>query len=72
MQEKETSYYPKDVRSPFRNSKGIIKLSINDFVLGPSKGEGKFGKVYFAKHISTSTIYAIKKISKQILKSHLL
>lgn len=46
------------------------KLSLNNFRLIHKRGEGKFGTIYLAQHIFTSTIYALKKISKQIIKSH--
>jgi serine/threonine protein kinase len=40
------------------------KISVYDFKIIKIKGEGKFGKVFCVRHIETSTIYALKKISK--------
>jgi aurora kinase len=52
------------------NSKIESKVSIRDFEVGKSKGEGKFGTVYLAKHKLTNSIYALKKIPKQVIKDH--
>lgn len=38
--------------------------------MGKVLGEGKFGTCYQAFHKSTGWIYAIKKIPKEIIKSH--
>jgi serine/threonine protein kinase len=47
-----------------------FKVSINDFKLGKTLGEGKFGTVYMAIHKLTQSIYAIKKIPKLMIKNH--
>lgn len=47
-------------------------MSIHDFSLGKTKGEGKFGTVYAAIHKLTGTIYALKKIPKETIRSHLM
>ena len=60
---------PKEVLPSFAHSIDT-KSSIKDFKLGKTKGEGKFGTVYMALHLKTSTMYAIKKIPKEIIKSH--
>lgn len=60
-----TSYNP----SP-SNSKMETKITIRDFDVGKSKGEGKFGQVFVARHKLTSTLYALKKIPKQVIKDH--
>lgn len=49
---------------PTFTNKINFNISITDFNLGKTKGEGKFGTVYVATHKATSTIYAIKKIPK--------
>jgi len=46
------------------NHSGNKKLSIHDFELKKSLGEGKFGIVYQAIHKETSYLYALKKIKK--------
>jgi len=40
-------------------------LTIYDFDLGKSLGEGKFGTVFQAIHRDTQSLYALKKISKK-------
>ena len=35
-------------------------------------GEGKFGVVYQAFHKKTNSLYAIKKISKKVIKANLM
>jgi len=40
-------------------------LRIEDFQLGPCKGEGRFGKVYPAIHKKTGWLLAIKQIKKE-------
>lgn len=47
-------------------------MSIKDFDLKKKLGEGKFGIVYQAFHLETNTLYAIKKISKEVIKSNLM
>lgn len=41
---------------------------IQGFKFGRVIGKGKFGEVYLAKHIETSFLVAIKKVSKLKLK----
>jgi len=53
----------KEMRTSLGNS-GNKKLSIHDFELKKSLGEGKFGIVYQAIHKETSYLYALKKIKK--------
>jgi serine/threonine protein kinase len=45
-------------------------LNINDFILGKSLGEGKFGIVYQAYDKITKSLFALKKVPKEIIKSH--
>jgi serine/threonine protein kinase len=45
-------------------------LTINDFILGKNLGEGKFGVVYQAYDKRTKSIYALKKVPKEMIKSH--
>lgn len=40
--------------------------------MGKNLGEGKFGVVYQATHKETGMIYAIKKVPKDMIKSHLM
>jgi len=60
----------KEIRTSLGNSSnhssnsGKKKLSIHDFELKKSLGEGKFGIVYQAIHKETSYLYALKKIKK--------
>lgn len=46
------------------------KLTIHDFELGKSLGEGKFGTVYQAVHKETRFLVALKKITKMSIKSN--
>jgi aurora kinase, other len=39
-----------------------------DFEIGPCKGEGRFGKVYPARHKKSGFLLAIKKIKKELVK----
>ena len=50
----------------------IKGCSIHDFDLGKALGEGKFGTVHVATHKSSNSLYAIKKIPKAMIKSHLM
>jgi hypothetical protein len=79
---KETAVKPKtmnDIRETLDSSKqrknsisisSSKKLSITDFELGKSLGEGKFGMVYLAVHKETKFLVALKKITKQSIKSN--
>lgn len=40
--------------------------------MGRKLGEGKFGCVYFAQHKTIGGVYAIKKIPKSMIKSHMM
>ena len=35
-------------------------------------GEGKFGVVYLARHKITASLFALKKIQKSTIKSHMM
>lgn len=48
------------------------KVSIYDFELKKNLGEGKFGVVFQAFHKQTHALYALKKISKKVIKSNLM
>ena len=41
-----------------------------EFHLGETLGEGKFGTVYKAFHKKNNSIYALKKVPKEMIKSH--
>lgn len=48
------------------------KLSVRDFIMGKNLGEGKFGVVYQAVHKATGWLFALKKVPKEMIKSHLM
>lgn len=43
-------------------------MTISDFKIGKSKGEGKFGQVFAARHKQSGTLYALKMIPKEKIK----
>ena len=45
-------------------------MDINDFILGKNLGEGKFGVVFQAVHKQTGWLVALKKVPKDMIKSH--
>lgn len=45
-------------------------LTIRDFKLGKTLGEGKFGIVYQAMDKNSKNLYALKKVPKAMIKSH--
>jgi serine/threonine protein kinase len=45
-------------------------LALEDFHVGKRLGEGRFGTVYMVTHKATRTIYAMKKICKEQIKSN--
>lgn len=47
-------------------------MEINDFVIGKTLGEGKFGVVYQAVHKHSKMLVALKKVPKDMIKSHLM
>lgn len=47
-----------------------MKTSLADFEVVKTLGEGKFGLVMMARHKKTKGIYALKKIPKEMIKSH--
>jgi serine/threonine protein kinase len=40
--------------------------------VGKTLGEGKFGVVTMARHKKTSSLFALKKIPKEMIKSHMM
>ena len=48
------------------------KVTIHDFHLKKTLGEGKFGVVYQAFHKETKALFALKKINKEVIKSNLM
>lgn len=54
------------------NTFGDKALTITDFELKKNLGEGKFGIVYQAFHKQTNSLFALKKISKAMIKSHMM
>ncbi len=48
------------------------KPSLSDFKLLKKLGEGKFGTVFAALHIDSGSLFALKKISKTVIKSHMM
>lgn len=45
-------------------------LKLSDFEIGQLLGEGKFGSVHLARHISSGHLLAIKKMSKMSIRMH--
>ena len=79
LQEPKEYKHAKDIRqmmdaknvkkaSTFSNK----KVSLNDFDLKKTLGEGKFGVVYQAFHKETKALFALKKINKEVIKSNLM
>jgi hypothetical protein len=54
------TYTSTNLKDVFANK----RVTINDFVLGKSLGEGKFGTVYQAYDKKTKSLYALKKVPK--------
>lgn len=48
------------------------KVCIEEFSIGKTLGEGKFGVVMIARHKKTNTLIALKKIPKAMIKSHMM
>ncbi len=74
-----TSTNNSDSRSPptkfieiEEKSKKSTKLTFEDFEIGKTLGEGKFGVVMMARHRKTGSLFALKKIPKEMIKSHLM
>jgi serine/threonine protein kinase len=43
-------------------------FGLDDFQLAPCKGEGRFGKVYPARHKITGFLLAIKQVKKESVR----
>lgn len=57
-------------RKPSNPTSSTSGLKIDDFhVYKDPIGSGRFGKVYLVKHKQTRTIFALKKMSKRMIKS---
>lgn len=65
------SYKHTDYRSGSSKEKGG-RICLGDFALGKTLGEGKFGVVYQAIHKVSGMLFALKKIPKEMIKSHLM
>lgn len=52
--------------------KKSLRVGIEDFSIGRTLGEGKFGVVTIARHKRTNTLIALKKIPKAMIKSHMM
>jgi serine/threonine protein kinase len=50
------------------SSASIPGLKIEDFQVAKQIGSGRFGKVFLVRHRQTRTIYALKKMSKKMIK----
>ena len=46
------------------------QITIEDFELGKSRGKGMYGNVYTARLKTNGTLYALKKISKEIVRQN--
>lgn len=69
-----SSYTTKSISSPTSKkiSEPVKYVEVNNFILGKSLGEGKFGIVYQATHKPTGWLFAIKKVPKDMIRSHLM
>lgn len=47
-------------------------MTVEDFNLLKNLGEGKFGIVTMARHKKSGSLFALKKIPKALIKSHLM
>jgi len=47
-------------------------LSLSNFNVGKRLGEGKFGEVFKALHKDTKTLFALKRVKKSVIKSHMM
>ena len=74
---------PKESKNTFKDSKNTIKnmlssprsnrrSTLSDFKSLKTLGEGKFGTVSVCLHLQTGFLYAVKKIKKQMIRSHLM
>ena len=72
MEKLKRGYTPniKKIVSP-THKKNIEKPTIEDFIIEKKIGGGKFGTVFRACHNKTRGVYALKKISKKILKENM-
>lgn len=58
---------PRNTPSPRR-----AKLQLGDFSLGKRLGEGKFGEVFRVVEKKSKSLFALKRVKKQVIKSHLM
>jgi hypothetical protein len=47
-----------------------LGVSINNFIIGRSLGQGRFGTAHMAVEKSTGAIFALKKVKKEVIKSN--
>jgi serine/threonine protein kinase len=45
---------------------------VEDFIVDKKLGEGKFGCVNLVKHKRTNSLFALKKIPKQLIKANMM
>jgi hypothetical protein len=48
--------------------KGRAQLRLSDFMVGPCKGSGRFGKVFVAFHRKTGWMVALKQVEKEAVR----
>jgi serine/threonine protein kinase len=45
-------------------------MTLDDFIIGKSLGQGRFGTAHIAFHKHTGAIFAIKKVKKEVIKAN--
>jgi len=45
-------------------------MTLDDFIVGKSLGQGRFGTAHIAFHKHTGAIFAIKKVKKEVIKAN--
>lgn len=52
--------------------KSIDNSLLEEFIIGKKLGQGKFGSVSLVRHKKTGGVFALKKIPKALIKSHMM
>ena len=64
----KTSYVEHFLHHSFQSIRCLRRVKPDDFEFRTCIGKGSFGKVYLARHKAEDTIYAIKVVSKALIK----